>query len=83
MLHFDGHTLSIKKVTFTLKSGEHFEKDNICGVNFDFGIYISMGYIHVKEFMTPQASFILQILIFKLGINGPIYCEMHQKLPFL
>ena len=53
MLHFDGHTLSIKKVTFAMKSGEYFEKDNIYGVNFDSGICISMEYIHVKEYMTP------------------------------
>ena len=48
MLHFDG-LLSIKKVTFAMKSGEYFEKDNIYGVNFDSRICISMEYIHVKE----------------------------------
>ena len=47
-----------------MKSGEYFEKDNIYGVNFDSGICISMEYIHVKEYMTPQPSFILQISIF-------------------
>ena len=46
MLHFDGHTPSIKKVTFALKNGEYFEKDNMYGVNFDSGIYISMEYVH-------------------------------------
>ena len=30
-------------------------------VNFDSGICISMEKIHVKECMTPQPSFILQI----------------------
>ena len=64
MLHFDGHTLSVKKVTFAMKSGQYFEKDNIHGVNFDSGISISMEYIHVKEYMTPKPSFILQISIF-------------------
>ena len=34
------------------------------GVNFDSEICISMEYIHVKECMTPQPSFILQISIF-------------------
>ena len=29
MFHFDGHTLFIKKVTFAMKSGEYFYKDNI------------------------------------------------------
>ena len=60
MLHFDGHTLSIKKVTFALKTGEYFEKANIYGVNFGSGICISIEYIHVKEY-DPQPSFILQI----------------------
>ena len=64
MLHFDGHILSIKKVVFSMKSGEYFEKDNIYGVNFYSGICISMEYINVKEYMTPQPSFILQISIF-------------------
>ena len=64
MLHFDGHTLSIKRVTFAMKSGEYFENDKIYGVNFDSGICISMEYIHVKEYMTPQPYFILQISIF-------------------
>ena len=45
MLRFDGHTLSIKKVTFTMKSSEYFEKENIYGVSFDSGICISMEYI--------------------------------------
>ena len=36
-----------------MKSGEYFEKANICDVNFDSGICISMQYIHVKEYMTP------------------------------
>ena len=64
MLHFDGHTLSIKKVMFTMKSGEYFEKDHIYGVNFDSGICISMEYIPVKEYIIPQPNFILQISIF-------------------
>ena len=64
MLHFDSHTLSIKKVTFAMKNGEYFEKDSINGVNFESGICVSMEYIHVKEYMMPQPSFILQISIF-------------------
>ena len=48
MLHFDDHTLSIKNKTFALKSGEYFEKDNIYVLNFNYVIYISMEYIHVK-----------------------------------
>ena len=44
MLHFEGHTLSIKKVTFAVKSGEYFEKHNIYGVNFDPGTCISMEW---------------------------------------
>ena len=59
MLHFDGHTLSIKKVTFSMKSGEYLEKGNIYGVNFDSGICISMEYIHVKEYIIPNQVFIL------------------------
>ena len=35
MLNFDGHSLSIKKVTFAKKSSEYFEKDNIYLINFD------------------------------------------------
>ena len=46
-----------------MKSGEYFEKDNIYGVNFDSGIFISMEYIHAIEY-DPQPSFILQISIF-------------------
>ena len=64
MLHFEGHALSIKKVMFPMKSGKYFEKDNICEVNFDSGICISMQYIYLKECTkckTPQPSFILQI----------------------
>ena len=65
MLHFDGHSLSIKKVTFAMKNGEYFEKKitfmSFYGVNFDSGIRISMEYIHVKEYIIPQPSFILQI----------------------
>ena len=38
MLHFDGHTLSTKKVMFAMKSGEYSEKDNMFRVNFDSGI---------------------------------------------
>ena len=65
MLHFDGHTLSIKKVTFAMKNGEYFEKDNIYEVNFDSGICIFMEYIHVKEYdPPPTSSFILKISIF-------------------
>ena len=60
MLHFDGHTQSIKKVVFPMKSGEYFEKGNIYGGNFDSGICISIQYIYVKECTTPQPSFILQ-----------------------
>ena len=52
MLHFDGHTLSIKKVTFAMKSGEYFENANIFGVNLDSVSNISMKHIHVKEYMT-------------------------------
>ena len=37
-----------------MKSGEYFEKANIYEVNFDIGICISMEYIHVKEYMTPN-----------------------------
>ena len=67
MLHFDGHyTVSIKKVTFALKSGEYFEKGDIYmyGVNFDSGTYISMDYL--KEYMTPTKFYtsILQMSIF-------------------
>ena len=47
MLHFDGHTLSIKNVMFAMKSGEYFEKDNINLLDFDSGICISMGYISI------------------------------------
>ena len=64
MLHFDGHTLSIKKVIFAMKSGEYFENDNVYGANFDAGICISMEYISVKEYITLQPSFILQMSIF-------------------
>ena len=64
MLHFDGHSLSIKKVTFAMKSGEYFDKDSIYGVNFDPGVFISMEYIHVKEYYEPQPSFILQTSFF-------------------
>ena len=53
-----------------MKSGEYFEKANICGVNFDPGICISTEYIHVKEYMT-QPSFILQISIFVLKRKWP------------
>ena len=60
MLHFEGHTQSIKKVVFPMKRGENFEKDNIYGVNFDSGICISIQQVYVKECTTPQASFILQ-----------------------
>ena len=41
MLHFEGHTLSIKKVMFPLKKGKYLEKDNIYGVNFVFPCSIS------------------------------------------
>ena len=45
-----------------MKSGKYFEKKkNIYGVNFDSGICISMKYIYLKECVTPQPSFILQI----------------------
>ena len=54
MLHFDGHTLSIKNVTFAMKSGEYFEKDNNYGVNFDSGI--CHGIYPCKEYMTSQPS---------------------------
>ena len=65
MLHFDGQTLSIKEVTFVLKSGEYFKKDSIYGVNFDSGIYISMEYIHVYKWIyDPKPNFLLQISIF-------------------
>ena len=44
-----------------MKSGEYFEKDDIYGVNYDSGICISMQYIYVKECLTSQPCFILQI----------------------
>ena len=40
-----------------MKSGEYFEKDDIFAVKFKWNI------IHVKEYMTSQPSFILQIQI--------------------
>ena len=71
MLHFEGHTLSIKKVMFTMKNGKYFEKDNIYGINFDSRICISMQYIYVKEctkFYTSSLNFYV-----KMGINSPLY----------
>ena len=59
MLHFDGHTQSIKKVMFQMKSGEYFEKDNI------YKFWLWNLYFHViylcKRMYNPQPSFILQI----------------------
>ena len=78
MLHFEGHTLSIKKDMFPMKSSKYFEKYNIYGVNFDSGIGIFMQYIYVKECMTPPTKFYTSnlSLCVKTGINGPLYCEI-------
>ena len=56
MLHFDGHTLSTKKVTFVMKRGEYFEKANIYGVNLDSGICISIEY-PCKRIYDPPTKF--------------------------
>ena len=85
MLHFDGHTLSIKKVTFAKKSGEYFEKDNIYVVNFDPGICISVEYMHVKEYMTPTKFYTLYSKSKFLCRNGnewPLYHEICQHSNF-
>ena len=77
MLHFEDHTLSIKKVMFPMKSSKKFFKYNIYGVNFDSEICISMHYVYVKECKTPT-KFYTSDLIFcvKTGINGPLYREI-------
>ena len=48
-----------------MKSGEYFEKDNNYGVNFDFGICISMEYIQVKNTWPPH-----QVLYFESQFLG-------------
>ena len=64
-----------------MKKGKYFEKDNINGVNFDSGICISMLYIYVEEFMTPQPS-----LYFKskfLCKNGNKWPPLSWDMPFI
>ena len=82
MLHFDGHTLSIKKVMFAMKSGEYFEKDNIYGVNFDSGICISIEYINViSRIYDPN-----QFLYFKtqfLCKNGNKWHLLSRDMPIM
>ena len=55
-----------------MKRAEYFEKDNIYGVNFDSGIWISMQYIYVKECTTPN-----QVLYFK----SKFLCKNRNKWP--
>ena len=57
-----------------MKSGEYFETANIYGVNFDTGICISMEYVHVEEYMTPN-----QVLYFK----SQFLCKNGNKWPLL
>ena len=54
------------------------KKDNIYGVNFDSSICTFIEYIHVKEYMTFQPSFLRQMSIFcvKTGINGYLCREI-------
>ena len=87
MLHFESHTLSIKKVLFPMKSDKYFKKDNIYGVNFDSGSCISMQYIYLKEYTTPNQVYTSNLnFCVETRINGPLYheiCLMHYHLEFI
>ena len=81
MLHFDGQFLSIKKAMFAVKRGEYFRKYNIFEVDFESGVYVSMGCIHEKRIHYFPPKFFLQTSIFvqkslKMGQNGPLYREI-------
>ena len=46
------------ETNIAMKCGEYLEKDNILyEVNFDYGICVSMEYIHVKKYITTPTKF--------------------------